>query len=280
MTKTFAAVSAAALAPLLLAGIAAPAAAQDWSGVYVGGYAGYQMPSQDEDERILFDTNLDGTYGDTVRTTAAADAFSPGFCDGRPNGNNAGAGCTDDEDGTGEVGIRGGYDFQAGAWVFGVVGEAGVTGVENAVTGFSTTPASYTFESEVTSIAALRGRVGYAMGSYLPYVTAGYARANIEQTYATSNAANSFSPIRDTTDADGFQVGGGVEKWLTSSITVGVEYLYSDLDVNDGMVVRTGPGTAPATNPFLLVNPAGTNQIRSSDSIELHSFRVTAAVRF
>ena len=275
MIKTFAAVSAAAVAL-----VAVPAAAQDWSGAWIGGYAGYLLPSQDEDERILFDTNLDGTYGDTVRTTAAADAFSPGFCDGNPNANNAAAGCSDDENGTGEVGIRGGYDFQAGDWVFGVVGEVGITGVEDAVTAFSTTPASYTFEREITSTAALRARVGYAMGSYLPYVTAGYARANVEQTYSTSNAANSFTPTRDTTDADGFQVGAGVEKWLTSNVTVGVEYLYSDLDANDPLVVRTGPGTAPATNPFLLVNPAGTNQIRSSDSIELHSFRVTASVRF
>lgn len=275
MIKTFAAVSAAALAL-----VAVPASAQDWSGPYIGGYAGYLMPSQDEDERILFDTNLDGTYGDTVRTTTAADAFSPGFCDGNPNANNAAAGCRDDENGNGEVGIRGGYDFQAGSWVFGVVGEAGIAGAEDAVTAFSTTPASYTFEREVTSLAAVRGRVGYAMGAYLPYVTAGYAMAQVENTYSTSNAANSFSPTRSTGDADGFQVGAGVEKWLTSNITVGVEYLYSDLDVNDPLVVRTGPGTAPATNPFLLVNTAGTNQIRSSDSIELHSFRVTASVRF
>ena len=275
MIKTVTAVSAAALAL-----VAMPAAAQDWSGPYIGGYAGYLMPSQDEDERILFDTNLDGSYGDTVRTTTAADAFSPGFCDGNPKANNAAAGCSDDENGTGEVGIRGGYDFQAGAWVFGVVGEIGVTGVEDAVTGFSTTPASYTFEREITSMAAVRARLGYAMGGYLPYVTAGYARANIEQDYSTSNAANSFTPTRNDTDADGFQVGAGVEKWLTSNITVGVEYLYSDLDVNDALVVRTGRGTAPATNPFLLVNPQGTNQIRSSDSIELHAFRVTAAVRF
>ena len=275
MTKTFAAVTAASLAL-----VAAPSFAQDWSGPYFGGYAGYQTQSQDEDERILFDTNLDGTYGDTVRTTAAADAFSPGFCDGRANGNNAGAGCSDDEDGAGEAGLRAGYDWQSGSFVFGVVGEYGVAGVTDAVTGFSTTPASYTFEREINSMGAVRARVGYAMGSYLPYVTAGYAMAQVENTYRTSNLANAFSPTRSTTDADGFQVGGGIEKRLTDSVSVGLEYIYSDLDANDSLVVRTSQGTAPATNPFLLVNSAGTDQIRSSDKFEVHSFRVTAAVRF
>ena len=32
--------------------------------------------------QVVFDTNRDGTYGDTVRTIANVDAFSPGFCGG------------------------------------------------------------------------------------------------------------------------------------------------------------------------------------------------------
>jgi outer membrane immunogenic protein len=276
MSKTFVAVSAAALAL-----VAMPASAQDWSGFSIGVHAGWLKPSQDEGERILFDTNLDGNYGDTVRTAAAADAFSPGFCDGPPNGNNAAAGCSDDEDGSGEFGVRAGYDIQtSGGWVFGVVGEWSSAETEDAVTGFSTTPASYTFQREVTSVAAIRARLGYAMDTWLPYVTAGYATAQVDETYSTSNTANSFTPTSNDTDADGFQAGVGLEKRLTDRVTIGVEYLYSDLDVNDSLVVRTGPGTAPATNPFLIVNPMGTNQIRSSDSIELHAFRVTAALRF
>ena len=277
MIKTLAASTSVAA----LAVVAMPAAAQDWSGFYIGGQAGYVKPSQEDGERILFDTNLDGNFNDTVRTAAAADAFSPGFCDGSPNGNNAAAGCSDDDDGAGEFGVRAGYDMQtAGGWVLGVVGEWTSTSIEDAVTGFSTTPASYTFNREVTSVAAIRGRIGYAMDTWLPYVTAGYAVAKIDESYSTSNTANSFSPTSGDTDADGFQIGGGLEKKLTDSVTVGVEYLYSDLDVNDGLVVRTGPGTAPATNPFLIVNSQGTNQARSSDSLELHAFRVTAAFRF
>ena len=263
-----------------LAFVAMPAAAQDWSGLYVGGHAGYTNPSQDRDERILFDTNLNGAFADSVRTTTGVDAFGPGFCDGTPNGNNAGAGCSADDDGNGEYGVRAGYDYQMGGVVFGVVGEWTSTSLEDAVTGFSTTPASYTFSRDVDSIAAVRGRVGLDMGSWLPYVTAGYAVAQVDQSYSTSNTANSFTPTSSDGDADGWQAGAGVDKRLTDNITIGVEYLYSDLDVNDQLVVRTGAGSAPATNPFLIANPAGTDQIRSNDTIRLHALRVTAAYRF
>jgi len=276
MIKTLvAATSVAALAV-----VAMPAAAQDWSGLYVGGHGGYSKPSQDRDERILFDTNLNGAFADAVRTTAGVDAFGPGFCDGTPNGNNAGAGCSADEDGQGEYGVRAGYDYQMGQLVFGVVGEWTSTSLEDSVTGFSTTPASYTFSRDVDSIAAVRARVGLDLGTWLPYVTAGYAVAQVDQSYSTSNTANSFTPTSSDSDADGWQAGAGLEKRLTDNVTVGVEYLYSDLDVNDPLVVRTGPGSAPATNPFLLVNAAGTDQIRGNDTIKLHALRVTAAYRF
>ena len=276
MIKPFvAATSAAALAL-----VAAPAVAQDWTGFYIGGHAGFANQRQDDDERILFDTNLNGAFADAVNTAAGADAFSPGFCDGTPNANNAVGGCSDDDAWSGDYGVRAGFDYQTGPWVIGLVGEWASASSEDAVTGFSTTPASYTFQRELTSVAAVRARAGLAMGTWLPYVTAGYAVGQVEQTYFTSNGANSFTPTSRDTDADGYQLGAGVEKRLGDNITVGVEYLYSDLDVNDPLVVRTGRGTAPATNPFLLVNAAGTDQIRSNDTIKLHAFRVTAAYRF
>lgn len=269
-----------ALGALVAAAAVTPVAAQDWSGAYAGGFAGAQVQDQEENERILFDTNLDGNFNDTVRTTGGADAFSPGFCDGSPNANNAAAGCTDDDEAAGEFGLRAGYDWQMGNWVFGVVGDVSLTNAEDSVTAFSITPANYAFQREVQGLASARVRLGYAMGRTLPYVTAGYALAQVEDSYSTSNTANSFNPISSSGDADGFQVGAGIERRLTDRVSVGLEYVYSDLERNDPLVVRTGPGTAPATNPFLLVNAAGTDQIRSSDTIQLHGFRVTGSIRF
>ena len=64
---------------------ATPALAQEgnFNGFYVGGSVGYTAQSNDRGSSILFDTNRDGVFGDTVRTSTGADAFSPGFCGGR-----------------------------------------------------------------------------------------------------------------------------------------------------------------------------------------------------
>ena len=92
-------------------------------------------------------------------TAALVFPAKPNPSDGRPNGNNAAAGCTGDDDGAGEFGVRAGYDWQTSSgWVVGLVGEWTSTSAEDAVSGFSTTPASYTFQREVTSVAAARVR--------------------------------------------------------------------------------------------------------------------------
>ena len=274
--KTLLISSAAAVAFVTFAGAAS---AQDWTGAYVGGFAGYVNTQGDKSERLNFDTNLDGAFNDTVRTGAGADAFSPGFCNGTPKGNNAGAGCSSDNNNNGEIGLRAGYDWQSGPWVFGVVGDISKPGGEDAVTAFSSTPANYSYRRQIDYLAAARLRVGYAMDRFLPYVTAGYANANVASTFASSNTANSFSPAKRDASADGFQVGAGVETRVMENVSVGLEYMYTNID-DDGHVVRVGPGTAPATNPFLLVNPQGTDLRRSNDRIELHAVRLTGAIRF
>ncbi len=276
--KTVAAAGVCALA--LMAGQAfAQDAQSSWQGPYVGGFAGYANTQGDKDERLLFDTNLDGAYGDTVRTTAAADAFSPGFCNGTPNGNNAGAGCSKDRNQNGEIGLRAGYDWQFGAIVAGVVGDVSLPGGEDAVTGFSTTPANYSFRRQIDTLVAARVRLGYTMGRYLPYVTGGYANGNVASSFASSNSANSFTPAKQDEWADGYQLGAGIETKVRSNISIGLEYMYTKLS-DGGHIVRVGTGTAPATNPFLLVNTQGTDLRRSNDDIELHSVRLTAALRF
>lgn len=269
----------AVLAAVSLAAVPAAAQpAQGWQGPYFGGYVGYGFQPDDDDETILFDTDLDGSFGDTVRTGAGADAFSPGFCGGRATGPTPADGCEDDSDGV-EYGLRAGYDWQAGAWVMGLVGEIGRPDISESVSGFSTTPARYTFTREVENIAAVRARLGYDMGGFLPYVTGGFASAEVEGSYSASNMANSFTPMSVSERRTGYQLGAGVETWVGSRMTLGVEYLYTSLD-DDDYIVRTGTGTAPPTNPFLLVNPNGTDQRRADGDFDWHAVRVTAAWRF
>ena len=116
---------------------------------------------------------------------------------------------------------------------------------------------------------ALRARLGLAFGEnsdWLGYATAGAARGRIENSFATSNAANAF-PQSGGSDANGYQVGLGIERKVLENFSVGLEYLYTSLK-DDEFRVRAAPGTAPPTNPFLLVNPAGTDFRRSDEDFE------------
>lgn len=273
-----------ALCTALLALAASPAFAQSagdrWTGGYVGGYAGSVMEPDDGNDRILFDTNLDGNFNDTVRTAAGADAFSPGSCDGVGQTTAPAGGCKGNSGGA-DFGLRAGYDWQFGSIVVGVVGEYGVNDARDAVTSFSTTPARYTMLRKVDGIAALRGRLGWAFGdgsNNLVYATGGYAQAQIENFFDTSNVANSFSSNGDS-DASGAQFGVGYERRIGDTLSIGLEYLATRLD-DDEARIHVGPGTAAATNPFLLVNPNGTDFRRSDEDFDFDSVRLTAVYRF
>lgn len=282
-------ISAAATA-LLLTGVAAPAMAQNmmpnwdarpnWTGGYIGIYGAGTMTNDQDDERLGFDRNLDGTFGDTVTTAAGANAFSPGFCGGSANSAVAADGCSGDSDGA-LAGVRAGYDFQFGSFVVGgQIEYSSINGAEDSVTGFSTTPASYIFTRKLDNLAAVRARVGYAYGPALIYATGGAARGDMTNTFFTSNGANSFTPGDRDGKADGYQAGGGVEYMLAPNFSVTGEYIYTSLEPDD-YAVRVGQGTAPATNPFVLApNTTGTDIIRSNGRFGLHAVRIGMNYRF
>ena len=271
----------------LMAGIAAAAMAaspvfaqeapeKEWEGLYVGGAVGFDSQSNDIGTGTQFDTNLDGRFGDTVRTAAGSDAFSPGFCNGLAQ-SAAPVACRNDRDDVGYAG-RVGYDVQLGSFVIGALGEIGKSEIRDSVSAFSTTPASYAFSREIDFNASIRGRAGFAARRTLFYATGGAEYGKVNSTFATTNGTNSFTG-RGSSDAWGYTVGGGVETKLTKHISFGLEYLYHSLR-DDDYVVRAGPGTAPATNPFLLVNSAGTDIRRSDPYFRWHSMRATVNFRF
>ncbi len=277
---------AAATTAVLMSGAGA-AAAQDWSGPYIGLTIGGAVTDDDEDERVVFDTNLNGTFDDTVNTSGGVNAFGPttanpgGFCGGKALANNFASGCLDDDNLGGDFSARVGYDMQSGAWVYGAVIEAASVDVEDFATAFSITPAAYQFNRQIDDVMyAARLRVGRSFGRSLVYATGGAAMAKVTDTFFTTNTANSFAPLTSEDDATGYQLGFGGEMWVSDRVTLGAEYLYTSLDAGDGLTVRTGPGTAPATNPFLIANAAGTDQRRESDEIAFHGFRLTLAARF
>lgn len=267
---------------LLLTGVAAPALAQsgpDWSGPYIGISGGVAEGDEQDSESIVFDRNFDGSFNDTVATTGGANAFSPGFCPGEAVASSAAGGCDGDETGL-TASLRTGWDFQFGSFVVGGVAEITGADIDDTVTEFSSTPASYVFRRELDRLAALRLRVGFAAGDALFYATGGYAAGEITNSFFTSNGANRFDARVDEDRAEGSQFGGGIEYRLTGNLTITGEYLMTDLDAPD-YVIRVGQGAAPATNPFILPpNAAGTDIRRSSDQFKFGEFRIGMNLRY
>lgn len=251
--------------------------AQSWTGGYVGGAIGGIVAAAKTNETVIFDTDLDGTFADTVRTGAGANAFSPGFCDGLAVNAVAASGCTGDDKGL-DVGGRAGYDWQWGRVVIGGLTDIGRVDVTDSVSAFSTTPAFYAFTRDVKMLAAVRGRAGVAMTRVLVYATAGAASADLDLPFTTSNAVNTFAARAVRERVWGSQVGGGVEFRVAGHWTVTGEYLWTSIDDREPSTVRS-QGPAPATNPFILVNAAGTD-LQRSERLQLQNLRAGLSYRF
>ena len=86
-------------------------------------------------------------------------------------------------------------------------------------------------------LATLRGRVGYAIDRWLPYITGGAAYGNVK--------ASTSAPIGAFTSAShnqlGWTAGVGLEYAFLGNWTAKIEYLYVDLGSFDA-------GPAPTVN--------------------------------
>lgn len=143
-----------------------------------------------------------------------------------------------------------GYNWQAGAWVFGLEADyQGTSAKDNkACTLFCTAAAGFGVQANQTLpwLATVRGRIGYSVGSTLFYATGGYAHGSTRTTLTEAFAAGSVATtIRST--RGGYAVGAGIESPLQfaglfgPNWTTKTEYLYVDL----------GRTTAAFTTPNL-----------------------------
>ena len=191
-----------------------------WTGLYVGANVGYGW----------------GNGSGTVTNTTLAPIGASGPVSGSGHGILGG--------------IQLGYNYQMGAWVFGLEtdfqgsdGKGSFHGNTGAVT-FSGT-------SKTDWFGTVRARAGYAMDRWLFYVTGGglYAHSSIT---GIDSLARSFSA-----SAVGitWTVGAGVEAALWDNWTAKIEYLYAGTP-ND---VPTRSGTKVSGNVDENIVRAGVN---------------------
>jgi outer membrane immunogenic protein len=137
-----------------------------------------------------------------------------------------------------------GYNWQMGAWVFGIEGDydgVSISGTGSAIFPSRLAPGhtdAFTATEKINWLASLRGRVGYAFGLGMLYFTGGGAwegvttdatiSANTGVHIFSESAAGSFSATRS-----GFVVGTGYEVMIDRNWTARAEYLFYDFGKSD-----------------------------------------------
>ncbi len=157
----------------------------DWSGLYLGIHGGYGWADADAEfangAAGALDMDLDGFFGG------------------------------------GQVG----YNFVfGGGLLVGVAADYSFAGSDGSAVGNIGLGVT-TVETEINSMASIRARLGYAMGQFLPYVTGGWAWADVDR-------SNSFTGQTASADFDGWTIGAGVEYAFAANWSAGFEYRYTD----------------------------------------------------
>ena len=199
-----------------------------WTGFYVGAHAGYGWGSVD---------------GDTTRTVVIPPPSAPNFWVNTPNpipfvfardiNPNGGLG-----------GFQAGYNFQADRAVYGIETDFTWTGQSDSIVlsgdtrprNFNTEDFSYneTTSARLKYMGTVRGRLGYAVGQFLPYVTGGLAWGRISMD--TNWLLHQFNQVTNLPFSGseshthiGWTLGAGFEYAFAERWSAKAEYLYVDL---------------------------------------------------
>ena len=139
----------------------------------------------------------------------------------------------------GQAGGTAGYNWQTANIVFGIEGDLDWSGFD----GSATTPGCPAGCSTSDSwLSTIRGRLGYSLDRFMPYVTGGLAVGDVR-------AATPGFTGGDTTNA-GWTVGGGLEVALPGNWSAKAEYLRVDL----GKFNCTGCSALPTDNVSMQEN--------------------------
>jgi opacity protein-like surface antigen len=75
-------------------------------------------------------------------------------------------------------------------------------------------------------LGTVTGRLGYSFGQWLPYVKGGFAAADVGSPLQGAAPIGSFS---QGNDVGGWTAGVGFEYQFSPKLSLGLEYLYTDL---------------------------------------------------
>ena len=146
-----------------------------------------------------------------------------------------------------------GYNWQTGRVVLGIETDADWTNIK----GSAAAPAASVLadgggmcQTKQDWFGTTRGRIGYAFGRFLPYVTGGAAYGDIKALQSNGTA---------TQTKFGWTAGGGVEYSLNRNWSAKVEYLH--LDLGTAGTLQRGAGCSVAVGSRQRRSGAGRHQL-------------------
>jgi outer membrane immunogenic protein len=124
-----------------------------------------------------------------------------------------------------------GYNWQQSNVVFGLEADAAWADIKSSTSGVIIGPAAltpFTGAAKIQDWGTVRGRLGYAFGPALLYVTGGYAWADSKISFSVPGITSSDSHFHS-----GWTVGAGGEYLFAPKWSVKAEYLYKSFSNED-----------------------------------------------
>jgi outer membrane immunogenic protein len=169
-----------------------------WSGVLVGLQAGYGFGGSGG-----LESDPDGFFGTTDGD------FNDGFVGGAHLG----------------------YNWQFGSVIVGGVLDVNYANLGDTQSGFANT--NYAIERELDFLASAKLRLGYAFSDrFMAYGTGGLAYGDVDHSFTTGSGAV-FTTSGGDDSSLGYTVGAGVAAKVAPRVSLGLEYLYTNLGGND-----------------------------------------------
>lgn len=213
-----------------------------WTGFYVGGQGGVALSR----ESGLFSSNNS--------------SFRGGSADG-----NAGV----------VLGLHGGYDYQVQNFILGAVADLSYVDANSQAT-FQQFGQEFGSKQDIDFMGTLRAKGGLTSDRFAVYATGGLAYANVSNKLIgspqVSSAGQTYNVSLEKDDDNfGYAVGAGLDYLLGQNMSVGIEYLYTDLGKVDTKVKYTPVGGTIATDSL---------SATSNDDLDFHTVWAKASWRF
>ncbi|MFN0263257.1 outer membrane protein [Tepidamorphus sp. 3E244] len=122
----------------------------------------------------------------------------------------------------GFVGIFTGHNWQRGRVVYGIERDFAF----GDISGQTTNNCVDLCFTDVNWVSTIRGRIGYDMGRFMPYLTAGVGFGEVD---VGTKLAGADPPLSNDDINVGLAVGAGIEAKVTRRINARVEYMWVDL---------------------------------------------------